>query len=158
MRRRTLTALAVALGLAGTGTVLAVTDAERKAQIDSELSDASGDVSRARAREAARVEQVEAAHNRVKEVAARLAPLETRLANLEGELRDLRTQLTRLESRLLIERKRLEEGPGRPARPPGRPRSALARSLRLARAGPGARAPRVGIAERCAGRSTSSWS
>lgn len=108
MRRRIIATAAV-LALAASGTVLAVTDAERKAQIDSELSEANSSVADARARESVRIAQVEAAHNRVKAVAARLEPLEARLSGLERELRDLRTQLQRLENRLLIERKRLEK-------------------------------------------------
>ncbi len=108
MRGRIL-ATAVIVGLAASGTVLAVTDAERKAQIDSKLSEANSSVADARAKESARVAEVEAAHNRVKAVAARLEPLAARLSGLERELKDLRTRLQRLENRLLIERKRLEK-------------------------------------------------
>lgn len=109
MMWRRIAAVAVVLGLGVSGTVLAVTDAERKAQIDSKLSEANSALANAKAREAVQVEQVEAAHNRVKTVAARLEPLEARLSGLERELRELRTQLQRLENRLLIERKRLEK-------------------------------------------------
>jgi murein DD-endopeptidase MepM/ murein hydrolase activator NlpD len=94
--------------LAG-GLLAAPGDAERKSEIDRELSESQQELAEVRGREQVLSGEVATYTSRIRSVEARLGPLETRLSSLESEVAALRERLEALTSRLLIERQRLIE-------------------------------------------------